>query len=222
MKHVAYEYAKRGACLVLIARREERLGIVANKAKQLGSPDVIVVMADVSNVQDCKNFVEQTILHFGRLDHLVNNAGIAPLCMFEDYQDVRDHASVMNVNFWGAVYSTQFAIPHLKKSKGKIIVISSIAGLSINFPRLSIYGATKAAVINFFETLRIEVGSEIGITIVTPGAVKSEITNEEFLSKANIKVIPMESVEGCAQAIVNGTIHGDRFVVEPSWYKVIL
>ncbi|XP_074331509.1 11-beta-hydroxysteroid dehydrogenase A-like [Apium graveolens] len=217
-EHVAYEYAKRGACLVLVARREDLLRVVADKAKQLGSPDVLVVKADVSNTADCKNFVDQTIQHFHKLDHLVNNAGMAPVCMFEDYKDVCDHKSAMDVNFWGSVYSTQFAIPHLKQSKGKIIVISSILGWS-SCPRLSIYCATKAALISFFETLRIEVGSEIGISIVTPGMIGSELTNDEFLSKTNARFVPLESVEGSAQAIVNGTRCGDRFLMVPAWLK---
>ncbi|XP_074331512.1 11-beta-hydroxysteroid dehydrogenase A-like isoform X2 [Apium graveolens] len=105
--------------------------------------------------------------------------------MFEDYEDVCDHKSVMDVNFRGSVYCTQFAIPHLKQSRGKIIVISSVLGWS-NCPKLSIYGATKAALISFFETLRVEVGSEIGITIVTPGLVDSEITDNKFMSKWNL------------------------------------
>lgn len=63
-QHLAYEYAKRSACLVLVARREDLLRVVADKAKKLGSPDVLVVKADVSNTADCKNFVEQTINHF--------------------------------------------------------------------------------------------------------------------------------------------------------------
>ncbi|KAL8113954.1 hypothetical protein AgCh_021019 [Apium graveolens] len=167
-EHVAYEYAKRGACLVLVARREDLLRVVADKAKQLGSPDVLVVKADVSNTADCKNFVDQTIQHFHKcqitVDHLVNNAGMAPVCMFEDYKDVCDHKSAM---------------------------------------------ATKAALISFFETLRIEVGSEIGISIVTPGMIGSELTNDEFLSKTNARFVPLESVEGSAQAIVNGTRCGD-------------
>ncbi|XP_074331511.1 11-beta-hydroxysteroid dehydrogenase A-like isoform X1 [Apium graveolens] len=104
--------------------------------------------------------------------------------MFEDYEDVCDHKSVMDVNFRGSVYCTQFAIPHLKQSRGKIIVISSVLGWS-NCPKLSIYGATKAALISFFETLRVEVGSEIGITIVTPGLVDSEITDNKFMSKGS-------------------------------------
>lgn len=72
-QHVAYEYAKRGACLVLVARREDRLRIVGDKAKQLGSPDVLVVNADVSNNADCKNFVDQTILRFHKCKCMYNS-----------------------------------------------------------------------------------------------------------------------------------------------------
>lgn len=66
MKHVAYEYARRGACLVLVARREDRLQAVADKARQIGSPKAIVVAADVSKFEDCKRFVEETVNHFGQ------------------------------------------------------------------------------------------------------------------------------------------------------------
>lgn len=66
LKHLAYEYAKRGACLALVGRRENHLREVAATAYQLGSPEVIVIRADVSKVEDCKRFVEETVEHFGR------------------------------------------------------------------------------------------------------------------------------------------------------------
>lgn len=66
LKHIAYEYARRSACLVLVARREERLRAVADKARKLGSPDVIFICADVSVLDDCKRFVNESINHFGR------------------------------------------------------------------------------------------------------------------------------------------------------------
>ncbi|KAM7471540.1 hypothetical protein LguiA_009723 [Lonicera macranthoides] len=220
-EHIAYEYARRRACLVLVARREERLRAVADKARKLGSPDVIFICADVSMFEDCKRFVDESINHFGRLDHLVNNAGIAPASSFEEYKCVADHTSVMNINFWGSVYSSQFALPHLRKSKGKIIVIASCAGW-LPSAGLSIYGSTKAAQIKFFETLRIELGSDIGITIVTPGLVESEITHEEFISKTNLENVPLVSTERCAKAIVNGTIRGDRDIMEPGWARVLV
>ena len=66
LKHVAYEYAKRGARLVLVARREDHLRAVANKARKIGSSEVIAVAADVSKVEDCKRFVEEAVNHFGQ------------------------------------------------------------------------------------------------------------------------------------------------------------
>lgn len=205
---------------MLVARREDRLDSVASKARKFGSPDVVVIPADVSKLEDCRRFVDAAINHFGRLDHLVNNAGIAPLCFFEDYNCVTDHASVMNINFWGSVYSTQFAIPHLRKNKGKIVVIAS-SGAWFNTPRLSIYNASKAALISFYETLGTELGSDIGITIVTPGIIESEITDEEFVSKANVKFVPRESTEGCAKAIVSSTSRGDKYLTEPAWMNTV-
>ncbi|KAK2356495.1 hydroxysteroid dehydrogenase [Trifolium repens] len=79
-------------------------------------------------------------------------------------------------NFWGAAYGTLYAIPHLKNSKGRIIVVASACGW-FPIPRLSIYNASKAAIISFFETLRIELGWSIGITIATPGFINTNLAS---------------------------------------------
>ncbi|KAF3503611.1 hypothetical protein F2Q69_00043154 [Brassica cretica] len=94
-EHLAYEYARRGAYLTLVARREDRLRLVANRCRRLGSPDVAVVRGDVSVIEDCKRFIEETISRFGRLDHLVNNAGIAEAKFFEDYLQISDVLPIM-------------------------------------------------------------------------------------------------------------------------------
>ncbi|WVZ06164.1 hypothetical protein V8G54_019510 [Vigna mungo] len=103
------------------------------------------------------------------LDHLVNNAGISgkPVTV-ENMRDVSEYTAVMDVNFWGAVNATLFAIPHLKNSEGRIIVIASVCAW-FPIPLISIYNASKAAITNFFETLRMESSTAIGITIATPG-----------------------------------------------------
>ncbi|KAJ8557243.1 hypothetical protein K7X08_002868 [Anisodus acutangulus] len=93
---------------------------------------------------------------------------------------VTNAAPSMDINFWGAVYTTHFAIPLLKE-KGNIIALSSIAGL-VAAPRLNFYNASKAAMISFFETLRVELGTQFGITIVTPGLIESELTKGKFLT----------------------------------------
>ncbi|KAI9079777.1 hypothetical protein K1719_038398 [Acacia pycnantha] len=218
-EELAYEYARREARLALVARREDLLRSVLVKALQLGSPDAIIIPADVSNIQDSRRFVDQTISHFGQLDHLVNNAGIIQARMFEEFSEkLSDLAPIMDVNFWGSVYATHFALPHLRKSKGKIVVISSVAAW-LQTPRLSFYNASKAAIVSFFETLRAELGADIGITITTPGIIKSKMTADEILSQTHVKRVPAESAERCAKAIVKSTCRGDMYLTEPSWTR---
>ncbi|KAK7841029.1 11-beta-hydroxysteroid dehydrogenase-like 6 [Quercus suber] len=124
-----------------------------------------------------------------------------------------------DINFWGSVYSTHYAVPHLRKSKGKIVVISSVAAWFCT-PRLSFYNASKAAQICFFESLRAEFGPDIGITIVTPGVIESEMTQDQFLRKIEMPWLPVESTERCAKAIVDSTCKGDMYLTKPSWVRV--
>ncbi|XP_077228638.1 11-beta-hydroxysteroid dehydrogenase-like 2 [Tasmannia lanceolata] len=174
-EHMAYQYAKRGASLVLVARREQALREVANKAKRFGSPGVLVAPADVSKPEHCKKIVEKAVSHFGRLNHLVANARVTSYCLFETFPDITDTTQIMDVNFWGSVYPTYYAIPHLRKSQGKIVVITSVAGW-IPSPLMSIYSASKATLIRFYETLRSEVSSDIKITIATPGFIETDMS----------------------------------------------
>ncbi|KAL5717867.1 11beta-hydroxysteroid dehydrogenase [Ranunculus cassubicifolius] len=97
-EQLAYEYAKKGARLALVARREKQLAEVAEKARELGSPDTIIILADVSKADDCKRFVEETVNQFGHLDHLVNNAGIQSSFYFEDSTNITNTLPVMVLN----------------------------------------------------------------------------------------------------------------------------
>ncbi|EOA24433.1 hypothetical protein CARUB_v10017691mg [Capsella rubella] len=187
-ENVAYEYAKKGACLALVARRKDRLEIVAETLRQLGSRDVIIIPGDVSNLDDCKMFIDETIHHFGKLDHLINNAGVPQAIIFEDFTQIQDANHIMDINFWGSTYISYFAIPHLRKSKGKIVVISS-ATANIPLPLASIYSASKAALLKFYETLRVEISPDIRITIAIPGFVSTDLTTPHFIkmvSNSNI------------------------------------
>ncbi|KAI3766028.1 hypothetical protein L2E82_16076 [Cichorium intybus] len=200
-EHVAYEYARRGACLVLAARREKSLREVADTAKLLGAPEAIVIPTDVSKIDE--------------LNHLVNCAGVTPMCMLEETTDITNFTSVMDINFWGYVYMTYLSIPHLRKSKGKIIVIASSASW-MPAPRMSFYNASKAAVVSFYESLRRELGSDVGITIVTPGLTESEMSQGKIMNKdgeivvdqdmrdAEMSIMPIELTTASARAVVDG------------------
>ncbi|KAJ4850113.1 hypothetical protein Tsubulata_100585 [Turnera subulata] len=216
-EHLAYEYARRGARLALVARREDRLREVANKARTLGSPDVITIQADISKSEDCKRLVDEAVNHFGQLNHLVNNAGVSQPGMFEDCTQISDYERTMDVNFWGNVRTTHHAVPHLRKSKGRIVVISSVMSW-YPIARSTFYSASKAAVSAFYETLRVEFGSDIGITIVTPGVVDSEMTRS--IDKGDLRDTPVMPTVLCAKSIVKSACRGDSYLTEPFWMKM--
>ncbi|KAF3655050.1 11-beta-hydroxysteroid dehydrogenase 1A [Capsicum annuum] len=231
-EHLAYEYARRGACLTIASRREESLREVAERALNLGAPDVLVVPADVSNVEDCRSIVDRTMSHFGRIDHLVNNAGVVSNSMFEEIEEITHVRSIMDINFWGSVYMTKFAIPYLRNSEGRIIVLSS-ASSWMPTPRMSLYSASKAAMTLFFETLRIELGRDIKITLVTPGFVESEMTQGKYIDEksgrlvvkphlrdVHVGIAPVMKVEDCAKSIVDGSCRGKRYITVPGWFRV--
>ncbi|GAB2213435.1 hypothetical protein Drorol1_Dr00021475 [Drosera rotundifolia] len=216
-EHIAYSYARRGACLALAARREDRLQEVANKAKKLGSPKILIIAADVSKVDDCKRMIDATINHFGRVDHLVNNAGVPAVYYLEDF-DITAVKSVMEINFWGSVYTTKFAIPHLRQSKGRIIAISSCYGWFPS-PNSIFYNASKAAMTHFFETLKINMAPDIKITVVTPGYVHSEMTQKATKDVLNSIIGHLfYDTDACAEAIVKGACRGRKYMTVPAWY----
>ncbi|KAL6652780.1 hypothetical protein ACP70R_011705 [Stipagrostis hirtigluma subsp. patula] len=228
-EHLAYEYAKRGAHLALVARREMSLREVGDRALALGSPGVLVLPSDVSKPGECEKFIEDTIRYFGRLDHLVNNASIWQVCKFEEVEDVNNFRSLMDINFWGHVYPTRLAIPHLKKTHGRIVGVTSNSSY-IFIGRNTFYNASKAAALNFYDTLRMELGGDVHITEVVPGVIESEITKGKILTKeGEMKVdqderdailgpTPVERVGDFARTVVRDVCRGARYVFEPRWY----
>ncbi|CAN6816124.1 unnamed protein product [Brassica oleracea] len=206
--YVAYEYAKKGACLVLVARRRDRLEIVAQKSRQLGSGDVIVNSGDVANVDDCKKLIDDTIHHFGKYSRLLDQQCVFQTILFEDFTQIQDANPIMDINFWGSTYITYFAIPHLRKSKGKIIVVTSGAA-NIPLPLASVYSESKAALVRFFETLRVELSPDIKITIAFPGDISTDMTTPHFVEKYGSDFLLSESVSKCAKAIFRGIARGE-------------
>nr|CAD1820171.1 unnamed protein product [Ananas comosus var. bracteatus] len=229
-EQLAYQYARRGASLSLVARREQALRAVAKTARDLGAPDVIALPADISSSEEAKRIVNETIAHFGQLNHLVANAGIWSNCSFDEITNITAFTRMMDVNFWGSVYPTYYALPHLKASCGRIIVTTSVAG-RVPTARMSFYNASKAAEIRFYETLRSELGKQVQITILIPGYVESELTKGKALQKEGevrvneeardiqIGPFPVGHTEMMAKIAVDSACRGEEYVTWPSWYS---
>ncbi|KAJ3671847.1 hypothetical protein LUZ60_007926 [Juncus effusus] len=229
-EQLAYQYAKRGACLALVARTEESLNRVAKAALRVGAPDILVLPADVSDPQQSQQVVDKTVSHFGKLDHLVANAGIWSTCLFEEITNITAFTKMMDVNFWGSVYPTFYALPHLKASKGNIIVTASVAG-RVPTARMSFYNASKAAVIRFYETLRVELRTQVKVTILVPGYVVSELTRGKALQKGGqveineeardiqVGLFPVGQTEKLARIAVDSACRGEEYLTWPDWYK---
>uniref|UniRef100_A0A7N2MGA3 Uncharacterized protein n=1 Tax=Quercus lobata TaxID=97700 RepID=A0A7N2MGA3_QUELO len=168
-EQIAYEYAKRRANLVLVARRENRLRVISENARRIGANHITIIAADVVKEEDCRRFVNKTIKFYGRVDHLVNAASLGHRFYFEEVTDTSVFPHLMDINVWGNVYTTYVALPYLHHSNGRIIVNASVDNWLLPLPRMSLYAAAKAALVNFYETLRFEVKDDVGITIATHG-----------------------------------------------------
>src|ERR1019366_6162034 len=126
--------------------------------------------------EDCKHLINQAITTFGKIDVLVNNAGISMRALFKDV-DISVLKAVMDVNFWGTVYCTKYAMPEILKTKGSIVGVSSIAGYK-GLPGRTGYSASKFAMNGFLDALRVE-NLKTGVHILTacPGFTASNIRN---------------------------------------------
>lgn len=170
-KALAEKYAREGWNLVLAARREERLRALQN---ELVHTDVLTVKTDVTVESDCKNLVEKAVEKYGQIDVLVNNAGISMRALFNNTEMEVMH-QVMDVNYWGTVNCTKYAMPYLLKQNGSLVGVISVGGY-IGLPGRTGYSASKFAVRGFLETLRIEnMKTGLHILIAAPGFTASEI-----------------------------------------------
>ncbi|MGA9397778.1 MAG: SDR family oxidoreductase [Anaerolineaceae bacterium] len=181
---LALQLAAQGARVALAARRVERLEQVATECRKLGG-EALVVPTDVSVEMQCKALVEKTIAAFGRLDMLINDAGLAASALLEDFPDLNLFHHTMGVNFFGAVYCTYYALPHLKQSHGRIVAISSMGGKAA-LPYNTPYHASKYALHGFFDSLRVELMQHgVSVTLICPSWVASEF-HEAQLDKNGI------------------------------------
>ncbi len=173
-RELALRLADQGAWLALGARDVEKLEEVAEMCRLHGGR-AITVKTDVAKQADCKNLIERTVEAYGRIDTLVNNAGISMWALFDQVEDLSVFDKIMQVNYLGSVYCTHYALPHLKETRGRLVAVSSLTGKA-GVPTRSGYAASKHAMVGFFDTLRIELmGTGVTVTISYPDFVATDI-----------------------------------------------
>jgi NAD(P)-dependent dehydrogenase (short-subunit alcohol dehydrogenase family) len=174
-RETAREFAKAGAKVVVAGRRQERLQDLVTEIEAAGA-QALAVPTDVADRAQVEALVEKAVGQFGRVDVLVNNAGVAIASRFEQ-MPLEDFGRLMDVNFWGAVYACRAAVPQMRKQRGGgvILNVSSIFGKR-GMPFETAYCASKFALAGFSEALRVELMSEgIDVCTIYPGAVETEI-----------------------------------------------
>ncbi|XP_014276901.1 3-oxoacyl-[acyl-carrier-protein] reductase FabG-like [Halyomorpha halys] len=170
----ALRFAKLGAQLVLTGRNVVALEKVAKSCKDINKMDPLVINGDLKDEQHVKNLVESTITQFNRLDVLVNNAGILELGSIEN-TSLEQYDRVFNINVRCIYNLTMQAVPHLVKTKGNIINISSVNGIR-SFPNVLAYNMSKAAIEQFTKCVALELApKQVRVNAVSPGVIITEL-----------------------------------------------
>ncbi len=180
----ARHLAAKGASVVLGARRADRIEAVAADIVAAGGKAVAIV-TDVTSLVDATRLVDTAVETYGRIDVLINNAGVMPLSPV-DRLKVDEWDRMIDVNVRGVFHGVAAALPHMKRQKsGQIINLSSVAGYKV-FPGSAVYSATKYAVRAFSEGLRQDLKPyNIRTTVVAPGAVRTELL--DHISEADVQ-----------------------------------
>ena len=217
---LALQLAGEGAWLALAARNAERLEAVAAACRQRGGR-ALALPTDVADEAQCRTLVERACKEYGCLDMLVNNAGMAVVARLDELPDLERFRQVMDVNFYGAVYCTYYALPHLKATRGRIVTISSLGG-KLAIPYNASYVASKAALERFSDALRMELkASGVSVTVVCPSWVVTEF-HERMMDRDGrprgpsgraIYTEKMMTAEQCASIVLAAARQRKREVV---------
>jgi short-subunit dehydrogenase len=223
---------KTDGALVLAARSLDKLEATAAACRAHGAK-VLVRRCDVAVQADCIALVNATVESFGRIDTLVNNAGMSAHALFSEVDDLAWYEQLMRVNHWGSVWCTHAALAHLKAARGRIVAVSSLAGL-VGVPGRTAYSGSKFAMTGFFESLRIELEpAGVSVTIAYPGVVATQIRYRGYnaqglpAGKSGLDESGAMSVEECARLIIEGAEKRKREIVMSAkgklgrWIKLI-
>lgn len=211
-------FARHGYRVVLAARRKERLEALAQELTVSGG-QALAIPADLSKLEDVQQVVVQSIEHFGRIDVLINNAGVGRLSWLEQLDPITDIQALLQVNLLGLIWMTQAVLPHMiEQREGHIINIASLAGY-IATPTYTIYAASKFGVRGFTDALRREVGIfGIKVSGVYPGGVATEFDQHAGIQRKTGATTPewlKLSAEDVAKAIYRLTQRPRRQIILP-------
>ncbi len=217
-RQIASQLADQGALLTLASRDAARLEAVAAACRERGGT-ALALQTDVTEDQQCRRLIDRTVHEYGRLDTLINNAGISMIARFDDLRDLTLPARIMNVNYLGAVYCTFYAIPHLKKTQGRIVGISSLTGKA-GVPMRTVYAASKHAMAGLFDSLRIELMDYgVSVTMAYPDFVETEVRDRALGPDGQpVGIYPARegefmSAETCARIIITAAAKRKREVI---------
>jgi len=221
---LAFQLSKLGARLTLAARQINRLEEVANTCRKLGA-EVFLVQTDVSNEQQCKNLIDMTIEKYGQIDMLINNAAFVAKKKFEEMSNLEDFKSTIDTNFWGAVYCTFYALPFLRKTKGRIVGIGSILG-KVATPGNTAYCGSKFAMTGFYNSLSHELSdSGVSTTMVYPGYLKEKMMSKDTNENVNRNQLfswLFLSTDVCARKILEAAASRKRQIILPFYCVIIV
>jgi short-subunit dehydrogenase len=219
-KSLALMLASQCAKVVIAARRAERLEQIAEQCRMFCG-EVTVVPTDVSDEAQCKALIEKTIAAYGRLDMLINNAGLAASALFDEFPDLNLFKQTVDVNFYGAVYCTYYALPYLKQTRGRIVAVSSMGGKAA-IPYNTPYCSSKYAMHGFYDSLRMELYQHgVSITMICPWWVATEF-HESQLNKHGVPrgergrayyTKKTMTSDECAQIVLNAAFKRRREVL---------
>lgn len=207
--------------LVLAARNVTRLETLKQQLIAQGLPEqnILVLPTDVSQQSDCHQLIERTVDTFGQIDYLINNAGITMWSTFEALNDLSMFEKIYQVNVLGAVYCSYYALPYLKKTRGTVVAIASLAGLT-GVPNRSAYAASKHAMIGFFDSLRIEQkANHVSVVTIAPDFVVSQIHKRALdqdgkaLQQSPMQENKIMSSEDCALLIIDAMKNKKRLLI---------
>lgn len=216
-KALAQKFGSEGSKVLITGRNKEELDKTVVELRGAGV-SIVGFQADVSRELDNKLMAEVAIKEFGRIDILINNAGISMRALFEEV-DLEVVKKVMDINFYGVLYATKYCLPEIKRTKGSIIGISSIAGFR-GLPGRTGYSASKFALNGFLEVLRTEL-LKTGVHVLTacPGFTASNIRKRSLTKDGSSQgdsprnEQEMMSAEECARHIYNATVSRKRTLV---------